>query len=151
MSLFDLSNLDLLDAILAHHLTDAFRERLLNTYIEAYTMVLGDALNKELKPGDNEAIDRLLGDPELTPEKLDQFYITRIPHFRAKVTLLALEFKKRFIVDVYKNKIMEYEKSEDKQGYEAWKQIYVDAVNDNWNEVARYLKLVTEMGKHVKK
>lgn len=150
MSLFDLSDLDLLEAILAHNLTESFRERLLNTYIEAYTMVLGDALNKELKPEDNEAIDKLLQDTNLTPEKLDQFYITRIPHFRAKVTLLALEFKKRFILDVYKNKLLEYEESKDKQGYEAWKQIYVDAQNDNWNEVARYLKLVTSMGKPVR-
>ena len=146
MSLIDLSNLDLLDAVLGHHLKDEMREKLLNTYIEAYTMVLGDALNRELKEEDNKAMDKLLKDPDLTPEKLDQFYIDRIPHFQAKVVLLALEFKKRFLLDVYKNKIAEYKTSEDKTGYEAWKQLYQDARNDNWNEVGRYLALIDSMG-----
>jgi len=147
MSLVDLSNIDLLDAVLAHNFSDNFREKLLNTYVEAYTMVLGDALNKELTKDDSAAIDVLLNDPDLTPEKLDQFYIDRIPHFQAKITLLALEFKKRFLLDVYKNKVQEYQSSKNKQGYEAWKQIYVEAQLDNWNEVNRYLKLVDSMEK----
>ncbi len=124
-----------------------FREKFLNTYVEAYTMVLGDALNKELTKEDSAAIDVLLNDPDLTPEKLDQFYIDRIPHFQAKITLLALEFKKRFLLDVYKNKVQEYQSSKNKQGYEAWKQIYIEAQLDNWNEVNRYLKLVDSMEK----
>lgn len=147
MSLVDLSNIDLLDAVLAHNFSDNFREKLLNVYIEAYTMVLGDALNKELTKEDNVAIDGLLNDPDLTPEKLDQFYIDRIPHFQAKITLLALEFKKRFLLDVYKNKVQEYQSSKNKQGYEAWKQIYMEAQLDNWNEIDRYLKLVDSMEK----
>ncbi len=147
MSLVDLSNIDLLDAVLAHNFSDNFREKFLNTYVEAYTMVLGDALNKELTKEDSAAIDVLLNDPDLTPEKLDQFYIDRIPHFQAKITLLALEFKKRFLLDVYKNKVQEYQSSKNKQGYEAWKQIYIEAQLDNWNEVNRYLKLVDSMEK----
>lgn len=147
MALTDLANLDLLDAVLAHHFTEAMREKMLNTYMEAYTQVTGEALNKEFKPEDNQAMDKLLADPSLTPQKLDQFYIDRIPHFQAKMILLSLEFKKRFLLDVYRNKVEEYKSLSDKQGLAAWEQIYRDAQADNWNEVARLLKVVDSIGR----
>lgn len=145
MALVDLANLDFLDAVLGHRLPEDVREKLLNNFIEAYTNLLGLSLNHDLKPEDDEVMKELVASPDLTPEKLDQFYKDRIPHFEAKVYLLALEFKKKFLLDVYKNKVEEYESSENKQGYEAWQQIYADAQADNWNEVARLLKVVDEM------
>lgn len=145
MALTDLANIDLLDAVLAHHFNDKQREDFLNTYMEAYTTALGVGLGGQLKAEDDEAMKNLLASPDLTPEKLDQFYKDRIPDFELKMAALALTFKKRFLLDVYKNKLEEYEKAQNKQGHDAWKQIYSDAQADNWNEVARLLKVVDEM------
>ena len=145
MALIDLYNLDLLDAVLAHHFNDEFREKMLSTYMDAYAQLLGGAVSNELKPEDDEVMKKLLASPDVTPEKVDQFYKDRIPHFEAKVVLLALEFKKRFLLSVYKNKLEEYKKSKDKTGLAAWEQIYKDAEADNWNEVGRLLKIVDSM------
>lgn len=147
MALTDLADLDLLDATLARLLPKEYQEDLLSTYLEAYAMVLTNALEGEFKPKDNEDMQKLLQSPDVDAEKIEKFYLDRIPHFQAKITLMALEFKKRFLLDVYKNKVQEYQSSKNKQGYEAWKQIYVEAQLDNWNEVNRYLKLVDSMEK----
>lgn len=146
MALIDLTNLDLLDAVLGQRIPDAEREVFLNHYVEAYSNMLGLAVNRDLKPEDDQVMDKLLVSPDITPEQIDQFYKDRIPNFEAKVYMLALEFKKKFLVDVYKNKVEEYATSDKKEGLAAWEQIYADAQADNWNEVARLLKVVDEMG-----
>ncbi|MBI2611572.1 hypothetical protein HYW54_02380 [Candidatus Gottesmanbacteria bacterium] len=151
MALIDLYNLDLLDAVLAHHFNDEFKEKMLSTYMQTYAQILGEALSTELKPEDDEAMKKLLASPDVTPEKVDQFYKDRIPHFEAKVVLLALEFKKRFLLSVYKNKLEEYKKSKSNEGLAAWEQIYKDAEADNWNEVGRLLKIVDSMHSSAKK
>jgi hypothetical protein len=92
-------------------------------------------------------MQKLLQSPDVDAEKIEKFYLDRIPHFQAKITLLALDYKKKFLLSVYKNKIKEYETVSDKEGLEAWKQVYQDALRDNWNEVGRYLNLISSMGK----
>ncbi len=147
MALTDLADLDLLDATLAKLLPKEYQEDLLSTYLEAYAMVLTNALEGEFKPKDNEDMQKLLQSPDVDAEKIEKFYLDRIPHFQAKITLLALDYKKKFLLSVYKNKIKEYETVADKEGLEAWKQVYQDALRDNWNEVGRYLNLISSMGK----
>lgn len=145
MALTDLANLDLLDAVLAHHLDDDQRERMLSTYIEAYSLILGNAIDKDLTEKDHDEMGRILASKDVTPEKIEKFYIDRIPHFQAKIVLLALEFKKKFLLSVYKNKVDEYQNLPDKTGLAAWEQVYYDAQNDNWNEVARVLRIIDGM------
>lgn len=147
MSYTDLTKIDLLEGTLANLLPKEQQEDLLNVYLESYANVLANALEGEFKPEDHEAMKKLLRSGQADADKIEKFYMDRIPHFQAKMTMLALEFKKKFLLTVYKNKLDEYEKSPDKTGFEAWKQVYADAAADNWNEVTRYLRLISAMGK----
>lgn len=146
MALTDLMDLDITDLVLAHHFTDEKKQEMLSTYMEAFGAVLGNALNKELTAADHEEMDKLIKSPDLHPDQIEKFYINRIPHFQAKIVALALEFKKRFLLSVYKNKIEEYKNSANKQGLAAWEQVLMDAQADNWNEVSRVLKVIDGMG-----
>lgn len=145
MALTDLANLDLLDVTLAKYLPSDEVEDMLNTFNEAFAMVLANALENEFKPEDHQSMQDLLRSKDVTAEKIEQFYIDRIPHFQAKIVLLALEFKKKFLLNVYQNKIEEYKNVDNKYGLAAWEQVYQDALADNWNEVGRYLKVIESM------
>lgn len=146
MALTDLADIDLIDAVLGHHFSEEKQQEMLSIYMQAYTVILGNAVNKELTPQDHEEMGRLLSTPGLQPEQIEKFYTDRIPHFAAKITLLALEFKKKFVISVYQNKIEEYKNSANKQGLAAWEQVMMDAKADNWNEVSRVLKVIDGMG-----
>lgn len=147
MAYTDLQKMDVLEGTLAHLLPKEKQEEVLNVYLESYATVLSNALEGEFKPEDHHAMEKLLKSGQADADKIERFYIDRIPNFQAKVTLLALEFKKKFLLSVYKNKVEEYATNKDQTGFEAWKQVYTDAQNDNWNEVTRYLRLISAMGK----
>lgn len=147
MAFLDLQKIDVLEGTLANLLPKEKQEEMLNVYMESYAMILANALEGEFKPEDHAAMKKLLQSEDADVDKIEKFYTDRIPHFQAKMTMLALEFKKKFLLSVYKNKLDEYEKSPDKTGFEAWKQVYADASADNWNEVTRYLHLISAMGK----
>lgn len=146
MALTDLMNLDITDLVLAHHFIEEKKQEMLSTYMEAFGIAVGNAANDELTQADHQEMDRLLKTPGLKPDQIENFYIERIPHFKAKFALLALEFKKKFVISVYQNKIEEYKNSENKQGLAAWEQVMMDAQQDNWNEVSRVLKVIDGMG-----
>ena len=145
MALFDLANLDLLDLILASNWSEDEKYRVLSIYMQGFSEALHDAVASELNDKDEKDMLVLMKDPEVTDEKLMKFYTDRIPHLEAKLTLLALSFKKNFIVDVYKNKLDEYKNAKNTDGLAAWEQVYKDAQVDNWNEVARLLKVIESM------
>ncbi len=144
MALVDLASLDLLDALLAHNLSEEQTKKMLQTYIQSYTLILSDALGKELTEKDDEEMKKLMQSPDVTPEKIDDFYKTRIPHFEAKVVLAGLEFKKRFLLSVYYGKLKQI-KDGSLSGQSEWEQIVKSAEEDNWNEVTRLLKVVDTM------
>lgn len=146
MALTDLADLDLIDLILGHRLSEEKKEELLKTYQEAYTVALGNAVSRDLTAEDSDEMAKIMAKPDLQPEEIEKFYTDRIPHFAAKITLLALEFKKKFVISVYQNKIEEYKNSDNKQGLAAWEQVLMDAQQDNWNEVSRILRVIDGMG-----
>lgn len=146
MALTDLTDLDIVDLTLAKFLPQEKQDKMMDVYLESFGIILGRAVEKDLTDADREEMKQLMASPDVTSEKIEQYYRNRIPDFETKLALLALEFKKRFVIGVYQNKIEEYKNREDKYGLAAWEQVYYDAEHDNWNEVARLLKIIETMG-----
>jgi hypothetical protein len=146
MALIDLTALNLFDLILASSWPDEKQYEIGQLYMQAFSEALINAVGRELDKKDFEAVQKLLQDPAITPESLMQFYTDRIPQLEEKVVMLALSFKKSFVLDVYQNKLDEYNNSDDRTGLEAWEQVLKDAQADNWNEVMRLLKVIESMG-----
>lgn len=144
MALVDLNDFDLFDLVLASNWPEEEQMKLMEQYMNLYQEVLTNALGSELKDEDEDALIQLMQDPNVTPESLMKFYTDRIPHMEAKIIYATLQFKKTFVLMVYKNKLEAYKNNADKHGLEAWEHLYKDAQEDNWNEVMRLINVMKE-------
>jgi len=142
MAQFDLAQYDILDLILADAMPDEEKLNILESYFDAYNMLVTKEFGAELSEKDQDAMEELMKDPTVTTDIFMKFLTDRMPHMEAKIIYFTLEYKKMFILNVYKNKLDEYKGNTKADGYAAWEQIYKDAQADNWEEVTRLLEVL---------
>lgn len=143
MALTDLTKYNLLDLLLASSLPDEDQGKALADYMDAFAGYLSEQVSTQLTDADDEAMQKLLAEPECTPEKIEQFYRDRIPHLDGYLLAATLQFKKGFILDFYRGMLKANIKQND-PATSTWIKIVASAEEDNWENVWRLLE-------HIKK
>ena len=150
MALPDLKKYDLLDLILAETWPE---EKQADTALK-FNYALAGYLNENLSPHLDEKteaeFEALTRDPSITPQKIEEFYKTKIPDFWEKIEQLVLEFKKMFVLGVYENKVKELkdsvlgmEQTIAQETDEARKTLYQKIKSDlaDWEEILNTAKV----------
>lgn len=135
MALTDLAKYDILDLLMTLTYSDSEKSQYIYDYMMAFSGYLSEIVGDKMTEADNDTLQKLFQDPEITPEKLEQFYRDRIPDYDNFLLLAALQFKKGFLLDFYTG-MLEATKKQNDSTVPKWEKIIQAANNDNWEEVA---------------
>lgn len=143
MALVDLANYDLLDLLGSCAISEEKKGKYLYDYMAAFSNFLSEHVADQLKDEDEEAFEKLLYDPQVTPEAIEQFYKDRIPNYDAFLLADTLVFKKNYLLTFYKRMQM-VTQAKRHPSADLWSKIVQEGEADNWNEVARLVKEIEE-------
>jgi len=147
MAFTDLANYDILDLLLTSTYSDDEKGRYIVDYMDAFAGYMGEIVADRLSIDDAEAMKKLLADAGVTPEKIEQFYRDRIPHFDTYLLLAVLQFKKSFLLDYYRSMLEATTKQKD-PSISLWVKIVAAAEEDKWDVVSHLAKHIQEKFYH---
>lgn len=134
MALVDLVNYDILDLFAVADLSDTERGEILADYMEGLAGFITDHVADQMTDDDGEAMMKLLQDPAVTPEAVEQFYRDRIKDFDSKIFRDTLEYKKSFLIDYYKRLVAQLSAAQSPDAI-MWQEIVSSAEQDRWSDV----------------
>lgn len=161
--LSDLAKFDLLNLTLAETWPEEKQADMVLKFTAALSGYLGENLNQYFDEKAEEEFEKLAQDSTITPERVIEFYKTKIPHLEEIIDDLVLQFKKIFLLKVYENKVGQLKKEmedfrkaqgEDKdeiklqlfemkaQELADWEQVLLYAQNDDWEKVSQTLEKI---------
>ncbi|MBI4067593.1 hypothetical protein HY407_04365 [Candidatus Gottesmanbacteria bacterium] len=136
MAIVDLAKYDLLDLLISSIYSDDKKGEWMYDYMQAFSVYLSEQVGDRLTEADNEEMKKLLMDPEVSPEKIEDFYRARISNYDSYLLAATLVFKKTYIVNYYKNMALATKVQQDPSAV-LWEKLVKEAEADNWDEVAK--------------
>jgi len=143
MAITQLASIDILNLLVSHGIAEDKKSEYLYGYMEAFMGYLSDQVAGQLSDDDEQAIQSLLQDPTLTPEKIEEFYRKRIPHYDSFLLAGTLTFKKAFLLEYYRGMLEEMVKGKH-ASVPLWIQLIATAEEDKWNSVAALIAQIEE-------
>lgn len=150
----DLSQLDLFVAIGLSKASQDKKAETLNYYLLALGNYLNEKLSSHLDDKSEVTFKELLLKSSVSENEIISFYEESIPNIKDKITTYALEFKKKFIILVYEQKINElkFELNKVEKDLEQflksqkinneikqWQELLEFAKGDKWDKIQAYL------------
>jgi len=143
MAIADLAKHDILDLLLGQGVSDDRKGQYLYGYMEAFMGFLSTQMTEKLKEEDVFAMQKILEDPEVSPDKIEQFYRQRVPDYDKYLFAATLAFKKDFLLSYYRKMLEEMVKGKH-ASVPLWIQLIATAEEDKWELVARIVKQIED-------
>lgn len=129
-----LINYSFLDLVLGTQWSQKEKDAFFEKYHIAYTNHLTKTLETKIK--NPSLYSKLLKEGD--ENKIVKFLEKEFPDFTETSILVELEFRKAFILNLYKQMIQQSQREADKA---AWKKILQEAESDNWQGVLLLLEI----------
>ena len=144
MALIDIVKFDLFDLIVSKTFTDEQKGEYSYEYLLAYAGYISEQVADRLTDADEVEMSKLLVDPGITPEAIENFYRQRISNFDALFLAGSLLFKKNFLLDYYRRMLEGATKQKD-LSVSFWVKIITASEEDNWKMVARHIQQIEDL------
>ncbi len=137
----ELSTNDLFMLIPKKHWTEEEKIDFMISFNRAYGAYIISEINQELPEDIDQKLTELL-DSKPTLAEIEAFYNELFPNLEDKFFTKALEFKKDFLLALYKNKLRAASRLHEKV---FWEGLVANAQQDNWDEVQRMISADKEI------
>jgi len=163
MALPDIKKYELIDLLLIETWPEKAQAEVIAKFKTALAGFLNEKLSQSIDPALDAKFQATINDPQITPEKLEDFYNTNLPDLKEQITNLTLDFKRLFVIKVYqakttelKNNLASLEKDKDAKdeakktihqdlitSLNTWESVLDAAKNDDWDKVKLLLQTIS--------
>ena len=135
-----LANIDLLDLVLFNSGTSQEQQAFMNSFYEAMSGYLANKFENQFSDTDKLAYEKIIKNTNSSSDEIIKFIEKHIPNGMQALTDETLNFKRMYLLEVYKNYLQAARDQKKQFLIEQFSKILQLAQQDKWDLIASLIK-----------